>query len=328
MSAPRFAAVLALALAAPAGLRAADLDPYLPADTESYVSLNVRQMLESPIIKKVALGPLRNALKDANDVNDILKDLGFDPFKHLDRVTVASPTSTDTDRGLIIVQGTFDERKFRAKAADAAQNNSEALTIHKVPLGGGVTHEVYEVAVPGQDLSLFVALATNKVLLASPGKDYVVDALKQVRQKKQPALKNKAFQALLEKMDPRQSLSLAVLGKSLAGAASLGILPKAARDSLANLEAIGGGLTVGKEIKLDVAVSSKDERNARRTREVLDKGVKLALVGLALLGEERKELGLLLEVMKTVKVTGKARVVALSARLTADVLEDFFKKDD
>ena len=32
--------------------------------------------------------------------------------------------------------------------------------------------------------------------------------------------------------------------------------------------------------------------------------------------------------MKTIKVSGKAKVVTVSGRLTADVLEDFFKKDE
>jgi len=36
----------------------------------------------------------------------------------------------------------------------------------------------------------------------------------------------------------------------------------------------------------------------------------------------------LLEVVKTIKVAGKGKVVSVSARLTADVLKDFFGKDD
>jgi len=121
---------------------------------------------------------------------------------------------------------------------------------------------------------------------------------------------------------------VAVLGKSLGALEDLEILPKGVRDALASIEAIGGGVTMGKEMKLDLAVSTKNEQSARTVRDAVDKGVKLGLVGLALLGDDRKELSLLLEVMKTVKVSGKAKVVSLSAKLTADVLEDFFKKDE
>ncbi len=260
MFAPRFAAVLALILMVPAGAHAADLDPYLPADTESFLSVNVRQLLDSPIIKKSVLGPLRNALKESQDVTDVLKDLGFDPLKDLDHIIIAGPGGAETDRGLIIVHGTFDVKKFQAKAADAAQNNDDVLKIHKVPLGGGATHEVYEVNIPGQDGALFVALASGKTLLVSPGKDYVVDSLKQSRANAKPALKSKSFQALLEKMDSKQSLSLAVPGKKLIGADDKAdFLPRAVRDALAKIEVIGGGLTISEEVKFDLYFSTKDE---------------------------------------------------------------------
>src|SRR5690242_3948673 len=100
-------------LMAPAGqARAAELDPLVPADTESYVSFNVRQIVDAPIFKKQLLEPARQALKDLENVDAVLKDLGFDPFKDLDRVIVAGPGGTDTDRGLIIAYGTFDVAKF------------------------------------------------------------------------------------------------------------------------------------------------------------------------------------------------------------------------
>ncbi len=326
MFASRFIAVLSLALLVPAG-RAAELDAFLPVDTESYLSINVRQILDSEVFKKAALDQLRDALKSSDEVNDVLKDIGFDPLKDLDRVVIASPRGTETDRGLIIVHGTFDVKKFQARAADAAETNGDVLKIHKVPLGGGATHDVWEVILPNEDKSLFVALSGNKTLLVSPGKDYVVDAIKQGRLKKKPEMKNKAFQALLEKMDPKQSLSIVVLGKALAGAEKMEILPKRAREALGTIEAVGGGMTVGKEIKLEIAVSSRDETSASGIRETIDRGVKLATVGLTLVTEDQKGLGLVLEVLKTVKVSAKAKVVTVTARLTQDAIDDFFKKD-
>jgi len=331
MNMPRLASVLVLTLGltfAPGASRAADLDAYLPADTEFYLAANIRQILDSPLIKEIAVKPLRDAIGDAQDVNDVLKDLGFDPFKDLDRIIVAGPSSGEADRGLIVLHGAFDVKKFQDKAADAAQNNNDVLTIHKVPLGGGATHEVYQVDVPGQDMTLYVSLASNKTVLIARGKDYVVDALKQARLKKKPVLKNKAFQAIVEKMDAKQSVSLAVLGKTLGAFEDADGLPKPLRNALASIEVIGGGVTAGKEVKIELSVATKDEQNAAAVRTALDKGVKLGLVGLALLGDEHKGLNLLLEVMKTVKVTGKGKVVSVSGTLTADVLADFFKNDE
>jgi hypothetical protein len=326
---PRFAffAVLVLPLVASGTGRAAAIDPLLPPDTESYLSINVKTLRDSELFKKQLLGPFKDLLGESAEAKDVLNDLGFDPTKDLDRVVFAMPGGTDTDRGLIIVDGTFDEASFKKRGEEAARDNDANLKIHKVKLGKDLTHTVWEVIIPGQDASLFVTLASGKRMLASPGKDYVVDALKLHQAKKKTTLKNKAIAALIDKLDARQTVSIAVLGKSIADAGE-DVLPKVATNALRQVEAIGGGLTVGNEVKLSLLIAGKDERAATGVREGLDRGIKLGLVGLALLAEGRKELSLLLEVVKTLKVSGKGAVVSISGKLTADVLEDFFKKDE
>src|SRR5438105_4660189 len=98
---------LAAALAA-APARAGEVDKYLPEDTEVLVSVNVRQIVDSDLFKKYALEQARAALKDQEDVQDVLKELGLDPFKDLDRVLVAKPSGGEQDRGLVIAYGRFD----------------------------------------------------------------------------------------------------------------------------------------------------------------------------------------------------------------------------
>jgi hypothetical protein len=155
-------------------LRAAEVDVHVPPDTRMLVTVNVRAVIDSDLFKQHALGPARDALKDITEVDDILKDLGFDPFKDLDRVTVAGPGGAAPDKGLVIVHGKFNLAKFRARGAEAARDNGDVLKIHKVGDGAGGQFLVYEVAVPGQDLSLYVALGSERAMLISPGKDYVV----------------------------------------------------------------------------------------------------------------------------------------------------------
>src|SRR5262249_25393741 len=213
----------------------------------------------------------------------------LDPFKHVDRITIASPSSNETDRGLIVAYGTFDADKFKARADKLKKDGKESMKLHDVPLGGGARHPVYEMPVPGKELSVFVAVKDAKTLLISPGKDYVVDALKQVRAKKKPVLKNKELQELIERLDAKQAVSIALPGKALAGLAGLDNAPPGTGDALEGIEAIGGGITVGKELRLDLAITTKTEENAKNLRGVLDKGSKLAVGALALLAEDRKE---------------------------------------
>lgn len=324
MRMPRLAAVLMLAL--PAAAAAAPLDPHLPADTQSYVSINVKQLLAATVVKKHFLDLARQALGEIDGAAALLKELGFDPFKDLDRVVISSPGGKDADRGLIILHGGFDAAKIDKKAAALAADDEQAMKIHKAPLGGGVTHTIYEMKLPTVQGPLFAAVASKQVLLVSPGKDYVVDALRQARGGK-AALKDKDLQAVIEKLDARQSVGVALRGKQLAEAAG-GVVTPALAKALKDVDVIGGGLSVSEEVRLDVVVSNKDEAGAKAMHGAIDRALRLAMVSLALVGEDSKGLGLLLEVVKTLKVNAKGKQVTLSGRLTADVLDDLLKKDE
>jgi hypothetical protein len=339
--------LLTVLLSAPFG-RAGDLDPYLPEDTESVVNINVRQILDSPLIKKNVLEIAQEALRGNDEVQDVLKDLGFDPFTDLHRIIVATPGGTDKDRGLIIVHGQFDVAKFKAKAAEVAKNEDEHLKIHKV-LGG--KHLLYEVSVPERDESLWVAVAARDTLLASPGKDYVVDALKKLGKHAKaatkdeearpsgsgktsgvlpldkPTLKNKKFQALLEKLDDRQSVSVAVV-KTPGIIKALEDAPGDIKTMLEAIQALGGGLTVSDEVKLNLVVTTKDAKNAQDLRESAKAGLDLMLAGLAAFTQANPtpELELVADIVKTVRIKHSGSTVLISGRITSDVIEDAIKK--
>jgi hypothetical protein len=327
MLTPRIAAVFVLALATASPARAADLDPLLPADTELYLTVNLRQIIDSPLFQKHLRPQVEKLLKDESGeaVQGVLKELGIDPFKDLDRVTVAAPSTKEADRGLVILTGKFDGAKLNQKGKEAAKNKPETFKLHAAPLGGGSKANIWEVVVqPQQETSLFVAVVSARTIVVSPGKDYVVDALKQDVNRAKGALKNKELAALIEKMDPRQSVSVALLGKAL------GIdheaIPKAVTDAVGKVEAVGGGVTVSEDVKFELMIATPSSEAALRIQKEGDRALKLVTVGLALT-EENQGLSLLLDVVKSIKITNRGRVVSVAARLPEDALEDFFKKD-
>jgi len=136
------------------------------------------------------------------------------------------------------------------------------------------------------------------------------------------------MQALLEKMDPRQSISMAVLSSALTKGTLLDDAPKMVKDTLDKLEAIGGGITVTDDIKLQVAGAAKTQRGAQELKSAADTGLKAGLVGLTLAGSDNKALAAALEVLKTVKVSSRGKVIAISARLSSEVIGDALNKDD
>lgn len=340
--------LLAVLLAAPLS-RGADVETYLPEDTEIVLNVNVRQIFDSPLVKKNFLEMAQESLRGNNEIQDVLKDLGFDPFTDLERIVLAAPGGADKDRGLIIVHGQFDVAKFKAKAAEVAKDDEAHLKIHKV-LGG--KQLLYEVNVPEQDDPLFVALVGRDTLLASPGKDYVIDALKKAGKEAKtapkngdpqpapsgkssgvlvldkPVLKNKKFEALLEKLDARQSVSLAMVKTPELTKAFEQAVPGDVKAMLETIRAIGGGLTIGDDVKLELVVTTKNANNAEELHKSAKAGLDLMLAGLATVTQTNPspEIELVVDILKTVRVKNNGASVVVKGRITSDVIEDALKK--
>jgi hypothetical protein len=291
------------------------IDKYLPDDTEVISTVNFKQIFESTIFKKYALEPARDAIKGSNEVQTVLDDLGFDPFKDLDKLIAANPAGGEADKGLLILHGRFNLDKFKAKGEEAAKANGDMLKIHKI-----ADFVVYEVTVEGLPSSLWVALASRDTLLASPGKDYIVDALKR---KEKPMLKNKDFQAMLEKMDPRQSFSLAAVGNALSKAD----LPEPFKGALENLDALGGGITIGEDVNIELVANAKTAKAAKDINQTVGDSLNQGLAILALLATQQKELAPVVDLIKTIRCTARDKTVTLKGTITSELIEKAVKKE-
>jgi hypothetical protein len=307
------ALILGIALATTPA-RAADVDKYLPDDTEVVMTVHVKQLTESALFKKYGADPIQGFLKDSDDVADALKDLGFDPLKDVDRIVIASPSGDDNDKGLIIIHGHFDLEKFKAKGEDAARTNGEHLKIHKRE-SGPVIYEVSHEKLPS---NLFVALVDKNTMLASFGKDYVVDALKKSGNK-ETTLKNKDLKTQLAHTDAKQSLSIAMTGNAAAKSGELAnVIPK---DVLENLDAVGGGITVGEDIQVSLVVTAKTDEAAKAVSDKVSDGLNDALLALGAIVKVQKDFAPALDIVKSIKTTAKDKTVTVKGEVTAEQLE-------
>jgi hypothetical protein len=321
--------IVALA-AAPA--RAADLDPYLPPDTEVVNIINVRQVLSSALVKQVGIENIKAMMGQAEELTTVLKDLGLDPFKDVDKIISAGPGSGDQDKGLMIVRGRFDVDKWKARARKAAREQKDVVKAHKVKDGQGGEHEIFEVALaealpqaPG-GLSLYVGFANKNVILGSASKDYLIDGLKIKDDATKATLKNKEFAGMLTRLDDKQSLAIAMIGDVLTKG-QLAEAPDVVKDLLKTVTAASGGFTVTDGVKVEFSVSTKEVGDARKIKDTLSDGLNTAIGFAALAAMQQKELQIAVDFLKSVKVTSRDKGVSLKAELTGDDLGKFIPKD-
>jgi hypothetical protein len=313
----------ALLLAAPA--RAADLEKLLPNDTEVISTLNVKQILDSALVKKVGLDKVKEALKNQDKAQEVLTALGFDPFKDLDSITAATPGGNEPDKGLVIVKGNFDLDKFKAVAAAAAKDHGDVIKTVKVPDGLGGNYEMYEVSPPELPTSFFVSLANKNYILIAPAKDYLIDAHDKLAGRKKTKLKSKEMAALLGRLDPKQSLSIALVSKALEKS-QLAEQEKA-KEIIEKLDDVIFGVTIDKDIDIVLSVTAKDAKAAEALDDEIRNGLNAALGFAALVASQKKELAPLVDVLKSIKPKTKDKTVTVTVKFEGEDIEKVIPKD-
>lgn len=299
--------VVTAALAASAG-QAAEPNKYLPNNAEGVVIINVKQLLEAPLVKD-NLDTLKAMLTSAGDTQKILDELGFDPFQDVETIVISIDESPS--KPLVLLQGKFDMAKIQTKAESAAKENSSVLTIGKA---GGYT--IYEVKPPDQNDTMFVALVDGATVAASPNKDYVVEVLDKKEGKKKAEIK-KELQALLAKADPKQSISIVSLGGPLAATGQ----PTAAK-----ITSVVGGITITDEVKAELVLTTKNADDAKALESELKDGIDQVKALVDLTANQNKELKPLVDAVETLKVSAQGATVNVKGHLAKDVIKKLVNK--
>lgn len=302
-----------LAIATLSSGRAQESKVALPSDTQALVRINFQALINSPLAKNLGIDQAKELFQGGLPGTEIFKELGFDPFKDLHSITIAAPGGNDNEKSLIIVAGKFNSAKLNEKAKEQAKEKKTEIKTHDV--AGKV---VFELKLPDQQVPLFVVIANDGAILASPEKDYLAKALG--AKSSQPA--SKEFNTLIESLDPKLGISIGVVGSALA----MKNLPDAAKDILKDVDSIGGGLGIDKDITLKLAINTKNEEAAKKIQETLNQGLTQALGFLGLMAAQQKELAPALEFVKSIKVDNKSKAVTIQGQLPGKLIEDAIKE--
>jgi hypothetical protein len=315
---------LALTLAAslaPASARAAETDKLLPNDTEIYLNVNIRQILDSELVKKHGLAPLKAVMQREPNVQNVLTTLGFDPLKDLTSMTAAGPGGTDPEKGLFIVHGKFDKAKFQKQAEEAAKGGD-------IKIGKIGDHTLWEVTPPGLPQSFYVVLADQNTILIAGGKGSLSTALDKLAGKKKTAL-NKDMQALVEKAGTDRSLSFIALTRALAKSLEEVPVPvpniDQVIDALKELDSVSAGLTIADDVKFQLAIMAKKAETAKTLALQAQKGLAFGRLMVATQVKNNPGLAPVVEILKSMKVKADDKAVNIEGMVSGDVIEKAIK---
>lgn len=266
--------------------------------------------MSSKLVKDFGVATIQEALKSDEKAKAFIDATGMDVTKDLDSVLISGGgTSAKDAKALIVIRGRFDTTKIQ----DALKKQADKGDGLKLVKEGTTT--LYEVTTGDQ--AMFGAIVDKGTMVMTLSKEATVDAVKNGGKK--TTTLNKDMKKALSKFSAKESVSLAMvvnedLKKMLGGIPQVG-------DSAGKLQTVTLALTVSDAIALNVAGNTGEEESAKALRSRLSTLVK---VGAALV-EENKELAVLGEILKEVKVTSDKEAVTIALKVTKALIEKAMK---
>jgi hypothetical protein len=319
------AAVLAVAFTAPA--RAVEPDKLLPADSDTVTYVNLKQLVESDVIKKFALDQIKQALA-GQEAKKLLEEMGLDPLKDVEKVWMGSSGKDQNDmKALVVIHGKFDPDKLFKAAEAASKKDGDKFSMIK---DGTATMFKYQ---PDQGNPVYGTVVDDTTVVAGTDKKLIADALKQKEAGKAAPIK-KELTDLVKTMDEKASLFAVSLVKGkldnvkipaqisdtlgLAGVEK--VLPKT--DTMTFVLKVTG------DIALEVVFGMADDDAATDMDAGLAKAIDSLKALAPILAAADMKAKPLVDVVKTLKITTKKKNVTLAGKITGENLGKMINPGD
>jgi hypothetical protein len=310
-------AIIAICAAA-SPTRAADFDAFLPKETDMVVSLNLRQMVDSPIGKKYAADLAKSMLSNNKQIQQALNSLGLDPLTDFSRITTGiGLDDLSHPKAVVVVEGKFDVKKINDMLDGLVENEPAKFSLEKV---GGKT--LYKIAAPDLPVPMYGAIVDANLIVFSPVKDCVRAGFDAATSARNPEIK-KEVADLLAKADRKASLFVTAYTKGKLDSVPL---PVEMKKLIEQIHSITAELKVDQDVQLELSVGAAGNDEAKKVRDIVAGGIDLMKIQIKVAVGQQPELQPLVDVVNTMTAIQKDKQVIVAGKLTGDGLEKMLKK--
>ncbi len=291
----------------------AEPDRLTPADAEMVVTIDVRQLLQTPVVKKHALDPIQVLLKRNDELGQLLTAAGIDPLKDINTLSLStSGNLATTGKMLAVVRGKFDPDKARTAADEYAKKHPGRLKDVKE---GDLS--MWEVA--SDKKPIFAAFAGKNALVMTLSKEDTAAVVKRAGER--PQRLNKDMQAALDQLKGGESVWLAMLVTD-----EIKQLIKSddnAKDFADALQSITGGLELTDDAQFTLVVHTSNAKAATQIKGKIDELMPL----LGFVGAGKDASGRIVkEVINNIKLSTEKNDVSIRLKITDAQIEKARRK--
>jgi hypothetical protein len=256
---------LALLASASTARAAAEPDPLTPSDAEVMVQINVRWLLQTPLMKKHALDPLQLLLQRDEEVRQLLRTAGLDPLKDVDTIAFSASGNPAADgKMLVVVRGDFAPDKVRSAVEEYAKKHPGRVK--------SIKHgELPMWEIPDENKAFYAAFAGNKTLVMTAKKEDTAEAVG--RASRTPRRPSKEMRAALDHLQGSEGIWMAAVATD--DVKRLLQRDDNSRDFAAALQSVTGAVAVHNDARLSLVVHTNSAEAAAKVKTKLDDLMKL-----------------------------------------------------
>jgi hypothetical protein len=282
---------------------AARPDRLTPSNAEMVVQINVRQLLQTPLVKKHALGPLKSLLEHSPETRRLLRAAGLDPFQDIDTIALcASGHPLSGGKLLGVVRGSFSPDKVCMAADDYAKKHPDRLKSFK-------DDDLPMWEIHSDNKSFYAAFADNNTLVLTAAKKDTAAVVRRAAQA--PQKLSTAMQTALGHLKGGENIWLAMVAtdeiKQLLKGEDI------SKDFAAALQSITGALELKDDAAFELVVHTNSAEAAAQIKSKLDELMPL----LAFLGAGKDKSGQIAkDVIDSIKLKTEKNDVYIHLHIT------------
>jgi len=277
----------------------------LPNDSEVVVSVNIKQILESPLVKKHAADMVDQAIANSKEAKQLMEISGLDPRKDVSRVIMSlSGSDPSSMEAVVLVEGTYDPAKLNAAMAEFARAKNEVLSLVK---DDDMTFYKYQG--PESPQPTFIHVADKSLLVMASSKELVKDTLAKKTGGKKGGVSPEIKELLGRIKDDSSMFFVAnIKGKT----ENLPIPNPEIAKVVEKIESLSLSVNLTQDVSIDLGVGNTDEDSATELGDLLAAGIPQAKSFVQLFALQQPKLSApLKDIVSTLKAGKSGKIVSL-----------------
>jgi hypothetical protein len=292
--------------------------PYLPAETDVVVTVNMRQVSDSELGKKVGADLIKQLLGAVKQASTAVEATGLDLLKDFEVINAGIDIDhIDPPKPFVLFEGKFDLKKVQASIDAFVKAHPDKLSTVAVGEKTG-----YKIAGDKAEHTMYAAILDEAKLVVAATTDDLKGAFAALDGKRKPVISKELAGLLATAKSTAPIFARAWVKGKLA---ELRVPNEKLNAQVQKVDWAIATVTVNKDVAFTLTVNCPDEASAKLTSDLLGAVVGLIRLQIIAASEDQPELKPISDLLRATKVAPVGKQVVATGSVKGEAIEKALK---